>query len=106
MPQRLFTSFSRRFLRAASGDLLKLLDLKNLDMDPPRPETTPEEDMMTSCPAEPIDIQAPDKESVFKRALAKEELLRSQFAPAAPEPATPAAPPPPAVPEKKTKHKK
>lgn len=67
--------------QAAAGELLRVLNLKNIDMEPPRPVTTPEEDMMTTCPAEPIDIQVSDKEIIFKRALAKEDLLRGQTTP-------------------------
>ncbi len=69
--------------QAVSGDLLKVLGVKHFEMDPPRPETTPEEDMATTCPAEPIVLQLSDKEAIFKRAMAREELLRSQNAPAA-----------------------
>jgi outer membrane protein, adhesin transport system len=76
---------------ATAGNLLNVLSLKNLDMDPPSPETTPEEDMLTTCPPEPVNVAQSDKDGVFKRALAKEELLRSQSAPA-PAPAPAAAP--------------
>ena len=42
--------------QAASGNLLNALKLKNLDMTPPKPETTPDEDMSTNCPAEPVSV--------------------------------------------------
>lgn len=80
--------------QATAGNLLNTLSLKNLDMEPPLPETTPEEDMLTTCPADPIDKLTVDKDAVFKRALAKEDLLRAQSAPApvvAPAPAKKAA---------------
>lgn len=67
---------------AATGNLVNLLQLKQLDMEPPKPETTPEEDMATTCPPEPVNVIAIDKEEVFKRAMAKEELYRQQNAPA------------------------
>ena len=78
--------------QAASGNLLNTLNLKNLDMDPPKPETTPEEDMLVTCPAEPVNVQQIDKESIFKRAQAKEDLIRGETA-AANAPAKPAAKP-------------
>jgi outer membrane protein, adhesin transport system len=67
---------------ATAGNLLNILELKNLDMDPPSPDTTPEEDMLTTCAAEAVNVTSSDKEAIFKRALAKEELLRGQAAPA------------------------
>lgn len=73
---------------SAAGNLVNLLKLARLDMDPPKPETTPEEDMATTCPAEPINVADIDKEAVFRRAQAKEELFRQQAAPA-PAPASP-----------------
>lgn len=93
--------------QATAGNLLNTLSLKNLDMEPPSPETTPEEDMLTTCPADPIDLITTDKDAVFKRAMAKEDLLRTQFAPApavapAPVPAKKAAKPPTKVAPVKT----
>jgi adhesin transport system outer membrane protein len=71
--------------QAVSGDLLKVLNLKRLDMDQPRPETTPDEDgVAPPCQADVIVLQATDKEAIFKRAMAKEELNRNQNSPAAP----------------------
>lgn len=79
---------------AASGNLLQTLNLKNLDMTPPKPETQPDEDMLTTCPVQPVVPVVVDKEAVFKRALAKEELNRPQnLAPAAPAPAEPVVTP-------------
>ncbi len=60
----------------AAGNLLNVLQLKSLDMDPPKPETTPEEDMATTCPADVIEPPLLDKEAIFKKAQAKEELLK------------------------------
>jgi len=77
--------------QATSGNLLNVLSLKNLDMTPPNPETTPDEDMLTTCPPEPIALQIPDKETVFMKAKAKEELFRQQNAPAPAPAAKPAA---------------
>ena len=79
--------------QAASGNLLNTLQLKNMEMDPPSPSTTPDEDMATSCPADTIDMVAVDKEAVFKRAQAKEDLYRTQNAAPAAEPTKPAAKP-------------
>lgn len=73
--------------QAAAGNLLNTLQLKNLDMDPPAPETTPDDEALTTCPDDPVNVPVVDKEAVFKRALAKDQLLRGQQAPAA-EPAT------------------
>ena len=91
--QDLLISYAK--YQAAAGNLLNTLQLKNLDMEPPSPQTTPEEDMLTTCPAEAIDVPAIDKEGLYKRALAKEELVRGQAttpaeaaAPAAKAPAT------------------
>ena len=67
---------------AAAGSLVDKLQLKRLDMDPPKANTTPEEDMATTCPAEPINVMTIDKDAVFKKAMAKEELYRQQNAPA------------------------
>jgi adhesin transport system outer membrane protein len=69
--------------QAAAGNLLNTLQLKNLDMEPPKPETTPEEDMLTTCPEDPINLPTIDKEAVFQRALAKDQLVRGQATPAA-----------------------
>lgn len=81
--------------QAAAGNLLQALNLKNLDMTPPKPETTAEEDMLATCPAEAVQPVVIDKEAVFRRAMAKEELNRPlQRAPveAAPAPAPAARP--------------
>jgi adhesin transport system outer membrane protein len=74
---------ARARYQAVSGNLLNMLSLKNLDMTPPKPDTTPDEDMLTTCPADPVQPPAIDKEALFKRAMAKEELMRPQAAPAA-----------------------
>lgn len=75
---------------ATAGNLVNLLKLKQLEMDPPKPETTPEEDMATTCPPEPINVAENDKEAIYKRAQAKEDLFRQQTAPeAAPAPKQP-----------------
>jgi hypothetical protein len=47
--------------------------------------------MLTTCPAQPVAIEPIDKEAIFQRALAKEELLRNQAAPV-PEPVVPPTP--------------
>jgi adhesin transport system outer membrane protein len=85
--------------QAAAGNLLSTLNLKNLDMTPPKPETTPDEDSLTTCPATAVEPPTIDKEAVFKRAMAKEELTRPQ--PPAPAPAPVPAP----APKKATKSK-
>ena len=77
---------------AAAGSLVDKLQLKRLDMDPPKANTTPEEDMATTCPAEPVNVMTIDKDAVFKKAMVKEELYRQQNAPA-PAPAAVAAEP-------------
>ena len=74
---------ARAKYHAAAGNLVNLLNLKRLDMTPPSPQTTPEEDMATTCPAEPVGMLIADKEMLFKRAQAKEDLYRQQSAPAA-----------------------
>lgn len=79
---------ARARYQAVSGNLLNTLNLKNLDMTPPKPDTTPDEDMLATCPADPVLPPAIDKDAIFKRAMAKEELMRSQNAAA---PAAPAA---------------
>lgn len=64
--------------QAAAGNLLNTLQLKRLDMEPPAPDTTADEDTLTTCPDDPINAPAIDKEGIFKRALAREELVRGQ----------------------------
>ncbi|MBI3901321.1 MAG: TolC family outer membrane protein [Nitrosomonadales bacterium] len=76
--------------QAASGNLLNVLKLKNLDMTPPKPVTTPDDDMFTTCPAEAIDVVQTDKDGIFNSALEKDRLSRVSATP-------PAPPPPPAV---------
>ena len=76
---------------AAAGGLVDLMQLKRLDMDPPKAETTPEEDMATTCPAEPVNVVTIDKEAIFKKAQAKEDLYRQQNAPAPAPALAPAA---------------
>ena len=90
-------TIARAKYHAASGNLLNTLGLQNLDMTPPNPNTTPEEEMLTTCPPEPIALQIPDKETVFMKAKAKEDLYRQQNAPA------PAAAPASATPKGKAK---
>lgn len=76
--------------QSSAGNLLNVLSLKNLEMEPYQTETTPEEGMLTTCPPEPVMVQPAYKDELFKRAQAKEDMLRTQ--PAAPaEGAAPAA---------------
>lgn len=67
--------------QAVSGNLLNTLNLKNLDMTPPKPETAPDEDMFTTCPAEPVGIPLIDKDAIFNLALEKDRLTRVKPAP-------------------------
>lgn len=69
--------------QAAAGNLLNTLQLKNLDMDPPSPDTTPEEEMLTTCSADPIYAPKIDKAQRFQAALVKERSARAgaAFAP-------------------------
>lgn len=69
----------------AAGNLLNVLQLKNLDMDPPKVETTPEEDMATTCPPDVIEPVVIDKEAIFRKAQAKEEMMKEPSV-VAPEP--------------------
>lgn len=62
---------------AAAGNLLQTLKLKHLDVDPPKPETALDADAVNQCPPEPAPYPAYDKDAVFNRAKAKEDLLRS-----------------------------
>lgn len=78
--------------QAAAGNLLNVLNLKNLDMTPPTPDTTPDEDMLATCPAEAVQPANIDKEAIFRHAMAREELLRQQQAPAETAPAPAATP--------------
>ncbi len=70
--------------QATSGNLLNTLNLKNLDMTPPKEEMSKDTDMGTICPAIP-DIDRPiDKDALFNVALEKDRLSRqSQVAPTA-----------------------
>ncbi len=70
--------------QATSGNLLNTLNLKNLDMTPPKPETAPDEDMFTTCPAEPVGVALIDKDAIFNLALEKDRLTRVKAAPPAP----------------------
>lgn len=67
--------------QASSGNLLNTLNLKNLDMTPPKPVTPPDEDMFTTCPSEPVSIPQIDKEAIFKLALEKDRQSRVKPAP-------------------------
>lgn len=85
-------AIARAKYQSAAGNLLNTLQLKNMEMDPPSPSTSPDDDMATTCPADAIDMLSIDKEAVFKRAQAKEDLYRTQNAPApVAEPVKPAA---------------
>lgn len=48
--------------QAVAGNLLNVLKLKNLEMTPPKPVTTPDVDMSTNCPAEPVSVPKYNKE--------------------------------------------
>lgn len=74
---------------AGSGNLLKTLNLKNLEVDPPKPETELDEDARNQCPPEAAAYPSFDKEAVYTRAKAKEDLLRNQSREAAQAPAKP-----------------
>lgn len=68
--------------QASSGNLLNNLNLKNLDMTPPKPVTTPDEDMYTTCASE-ADVDHPvDKDAMFNLALEKDKLTRVKPVPA------------------------
>lgn len=67
--------------QATSGNLLNTLNLKNLDMTPPEPETSPDEDMFTTCPAEPGGDRLVDKDALFNLALEKDKLTRVKMEP-------------------------
>lgn len=67
--------------QAMSGNLLNTLNLKNLDMTPPEPETSPDEDMFTTCPAEPGGDLLVDKDALFNLALEKDKLTRVKIEP-------------------------
>lgn len=62
---------------AAAGNLLQTLKLKHVDAEPPKPETALDADAVNQCPPEPAAYPAYDKDAVFNRAKAKEDLLRS-----------------------------
>jgi len=66
--------------QATSGNLLNILNLKNLDMTPPKPETAPDEDMFNTCPAEPVGVPQIDKDAMFNLALDKDRLTRVKVA--------------------------
>lgn len=78
---------------AASGALLNTLKLKNLEMEPPKPITQIDSDWTTTCPHETIAVETTDKEAIFKKALAKADLLRISQ-PALPD-TVPGSPPKP-----------
>ncbi|MES1982177.1 MAG: TolC family outer membrane protein [Pseudomonadota bacterium] len=69
--------------QAVSGNLLDALNVKNLNMTPPKPSSAPGDDIYTSCPAEPIPVLVQDKEAIFRRALSRENPARSAAAPVA-----------------------
>lgn len=62
--------------QAASGNLLNTLSLTNLDMTPPKPKTTPDEDMFSICPAEVDSSRVTDKEAMFNIAMEKDRMNR------------------------------
>ncbi len=66
---------------AMSGNLLNTLNLKNLDMTPPTPSTTADEDMFNTCPAESDSSLLIDKEALFSLALEKDRLSRTKTKP-------------------------
>ncbi len=66
---------------AMSGNLLNTLNLKNLDMTPPTPSTTADEDMFNTCPAESDSNLLIDKEALFSLALEKDRLSRTKAEP-------------------------
>lgn len=84
--------------QATAGNLLNTLSLKNLDMTPPKPKTAPDDDMFSTCPAEPVDAAPIDKEGMFKAALEKDRLSRVKPAPIVRIAPPPPPPPPPPVP--------
>ncbi|NJD34171.1 MAG: TolC family outer membrane protein [Betaproteobacteria bacterium] len=91
---------------ASSGKLLATLNLKHLDAEPPKPETALDADAVNQCPPEPAAYPDFDKNAVFNRAKAKEDLLRSSATQAiekADAAAKPAAPEPRAVPASQPK---
>lgn len=73
---------------ASAGNLLKSLQLKGLDIDPPQPDTAPDEDMLATCPEEPVDALNVDKESLFRTALSRDAAMRQSEL----EPVVPVAP--------------
>jgi adhesin transport system outer membrane protein len=73
--------------QAAAGNLLNTLKLKNLDMTPPAPKTTPDEDMLTTCPDEPVGNLPVDKDALFRAALEKDRLTHQPAVTAAVAPA-------------------
>lgn len=64
--------------QASSGNLLNTLNLKNLDMTPPKTEAAPGDEVFTTCPADPIGAPSIDKETLFRNALEKDRLSRAQ----------------------------
>lgn len=95
--QDLLIAYAR--YQAAGGNLLETLQLKRLDMTPPQPETTAEEGLLVNCGMDAVTTVSIDKEAIYQRALAKEELL-------APPPAVESAPAPKAAPKPAAKSKK
>ena len=57
----------------ATGNLLNLLQLKRLDIEPPTPDTTPEEQLALTCPPDVIEPLISDKEAAFQREKAKDK---------------------------------
>lgn len=67
--------------QAASGNLLNTLNLKNLDMTPPKPDTTADENMYATCPADAVEVPPIDKDALFNAALEKDRMSRASAAP-------------------------
>ena len=57
----------------ATGNLLNLLQLKRLDIEPPTPDTTPEEQLALTCPPDVSEPLISDKEAAFQREKAKDK---------------------------------
>lgn len=74
---------------ATSGNLLNTLNLKKLDMTPPKPVTAADADMLATCPVESDSDRPADKEAMFNLALEKDRLNRAKDVPAPVEALTP-----------------
>jgi adhesin transport system outer membrane protein len=61
--------------QAISGNLLTTLNLKNLNMTPPKLASA-SHDIYASCPAEPVPAVLEDKEAIFQRALSRQDRVR------------------------------